>query len=54
MKDKFIRAYMYSFGTTKKEAVQTYKECIRNGKTGYIAAIIQGYEQDSCKAFYED
>lgn len=54
MKEKFIRAYMYCFGTTRKEAVKTYRECVRDGKTGYISAIIESYCKDTHQAFYND
>ena len=54
MKEKFIRAYMYCFGTTKKEAVKTYRECVKNGNLGYISAIIESHELDTHLAFYND
>lgn len=54
MKEKFIRAYMYEYGTTKKEALKVYRDCINSGNIGYITAIIDLYD-DQCKlAFYND
>lgn len=46
----FINAYCYTYGATKKEAEKTYKAASAN----YIKAIIEGYHQDTRKAFYND
>lgn len=54
MKSAFITAYMATFGTTKKEAARTYRDCMRDGNKGYISAIIEGFEKQSKKAFYAD
>lgn len=54
MKDQFIRAYMYSYGSSKKEALQEYKKCIASGNMGFISALIAGYQAECKKAFYED
>jgi hypothetical protein len=49
-KAEFINAYIYSYGTTKKQAEKAYKEA----SAAYIAAIIDSYHQDARKAFYND
>ena len=54
MKSEFITAYMATFGTTKKEAARTYKECKENGNTGYISAIIEGFKNQAKRLFCED
>lgn len=46
----FINAYIYAYGATKKEAEKAYKAASVN----YIKAIIEGYRQDTRKAFYND
>ena len=53
-KNDFITAYQCTFGTTKKEAAKTYKECIRDGKTGYISAIIEGFKMQVKANFNND
>ena len=54
MKKDFIAAYMASFGTTKKEAAKTYKECKAAGNTGYISAIIEGFKMQARANFNND
>lgn len=54
MKSAFITAYMATFGTTKKEAAQTYRDCMKNGNKGYVSAIVEGFKNQSKKAFYAD
>lgn len=54
MREKFISAYMYDYGVTRAEAAEAYRNCTRDGKHGYIEAIIDGYEAECKKAFYED
>lgn len=49
-KAEFLTAYVYAYGTTKKQAEKAYKEASAN----YINAIIEGYHQDTRKAFYND
>lgn len=54
MKSAFITAYMATFGTTKKEAARTYRDCMKSGNKGYISAIVEGFKNQSKKAFYAD
>ena len=54
MRSAFITAYMYSYGATKKEAARVYRDCLINENIGYIEAIIDGYYNETKKAFYED
>lgn len=54
-KADFIAAYCYSYGTTKAHAAGMYKKVvIEEGNTAYYKAIIDGYKQDSRKAFLND
>ena len=48
--NEFINAYCYCYGATKKEAKEVYKSASKQ----YIRAVIESFEQDSRKAFYED
>ena len=50
MKQRFINAYMRNYGTTKKEAMQTYKTLDND----FITAIIDVYENNAKKSFYND
>lgn len=54
MKNEFITAYMATFGTTKKEAAKTYKECMKAGNKGYISAIVEGFKNQARRSFCED
>lgn len=54
MKHEFVTAYMATFGTTKKEAAATYKICLREGKTGYISAIIEGFKRQARATYNND
>ena len=54
-KSEFITAYIYSYGTTKTYAAAMYKKVvIEEGNTAYYNAIIDGYKNDSRKAFCND
>lgn len=49
-KDDFINAYIYAFGSTKKEALQIWKTT----DAKYYNAIIEGFKNDVQSAFYND
>lgn len=46
----FVTAYTYSYGSTKKEALQVWKTT----DTKYHNAIIEGFKNDARSAFYND
>ena len=48
--EKFIEAYRWMYGGTKKTAREIY----RKADPEYIALIIKAYEQQNRLAFYED
>lgn len=50
MKEKFIKAYQYCYGATRKEAEKAFREAT----PAYIAAIIESMNQDAHRAFYND
>ena len=50
MKKRLIDAYIWSYGTTKKEAMQAYKTLDND----FITAIIDIYENNAKKSFYND
>lgn len=49
-KEDFVNAYTSMFGTTKKEALQTYKEV----PLSYKREIVRGWKNQTKKAFYND
>lgn len=49
-KDDFIKAYIYCFGSTKKEALQVFKTTDKK----YHNLVIESFKQDARKAFYND
>lgn len=50
MKKLFIIAYCYTYGSTKKKAAEVCKTATPE----YIAAIIEGFRQDSRAGFLND
>ena len=50
MKKRFIDAYIYCYGGTRKQAENVYK----NAGSEYIKAVIASYEIDAKKAFFND
>ncbi len=50
MKNKFITAYMYAYGCTKKKALETYK----SASAYFIQAVIDNFNNDCHQAFYND
>lgn len=49
-KQRFINAYIWLFGTTKKEASKAYK----TASTEYIHQIIETFENNAKRAFITD
>ena len=49
-KREYIEVVMYSYGMTRKEALQY----IRNATPEALEALIDGYENECRKAFYND
>ena len=50
MKNDFINAFIYCYGSTRKDAEKAYK----NATPEYIQAIIDSMKQDARGAFYQD
>ncbi len=50
MKQKFIKAYCYCYGSTVKEAKKVYKKASKD----YIDAIIESMQRDVIHSFYCD
>lgn len=50
MKARFIRAYQWLFGTTKKEAARVYREAPET----YIRGVIESFENNAICTFFED
>lgn len=48
--EKFVAAYCWLFGGTKKAARDIYRKADKD----YIAAVLRAYEKQSFIAFYED
>ncbi|MCQ2978076.1 MAG: hypothetical protein MJ232_08685 [archaeon] len=53
MENRFVNAFCWLYGTTKKEAVKTYK-ALKNNDINYINNIINCFENNAKKAFYND
>lgn len=49
-KNDFVKAYMYCYGSTKKEALQVFKTTNKK----YQDAIIECFKHDARSAFYND
>ena len=50
MKEKFINAYCYCYGETKRRAKEIYK----TASEMYIKEVIKAYEHDIIASMYED
>lgn len=50
MKNDFIKAFCYCYGVSKKNALSVYK----SASIKYIKAVIDSYNNDVKKAFYND
>lgn len=50
LKKRFLFAYSWIFGTTKKEAERVY----RTADYGYIKSVIDSFEHNAAITFYED
>ena len=51
---QFVNAYTWSYGTTKAKAKQVYRDCKKDGDIEYIKAIVDGFEGNAKKSFYND
>jgi hypothetical protein len=50
LKKRFLFAYSWMFGTTKKEAEHVY----RTADDDYITSVIDSFEHNAAITFYED
>ena len=50
MKEDFIKAYTYMYGSTKKKAFEIY----RTADKSYISTIVSAFKCDAQKTFYND
>jgi len=50
----FIIAYCWMFGSTKKAAAEAFKEHMDAKDERYIKNVIESFESNARKAFYED
>ena len=53
-KEDFIKAFCWSYGVTKKEALKTYKKVKDEGRFEYINLIIEGYYSNVKSLFNND
>lgn len=50
MKEDFIKAYIYMYGSTKKKALEVYNSTDKD----YISAIIYAFKRNAKEGFYHD
>ena len=53
-KHAFIRAYMWIFGCSKRNAETVYKEQKAKGNDAYIKAVIACFESNAARNFATD
>lgn len=53
-KSMFISAFCWMFGSTKKAAAEAFKEHMDAKDERYIKNVIESFESNARKAFYED
>ena len=56
IKNDFITAYCAAYGCSKREAEQTYKDCVREGASGlrYMQAVVDDFKDNAKRTFYDD
>ncbi len=54
LKNRFIEAYCWMFGSSKKHAGIIYDNAYKLNQFDYIGAIIDAYENQTKTAFYCD
>ena len=54
MKNDFITAYTWMYGETKKKAEGVYRRAMEIADYGYIKEIINCYENNARRNFYDD
>ena len=50
----FITAYCWMFGSTKKAAAEAFKKHMDARNECYIKAVIESFENNARKSFYDD
>ena len=50
----FIIAYCWMFGSTKKAAAEAFKKHMDARNECYIKAVIESFENNAIKSFYDD
>ena len=53
-KSMFISAFCWMFSSTKKAAAEAFKEHMDAKDERYIKNVIESFESNARKAFYED
>lgn len=53
-KSTYIAAIQWSYGFTKAKAVNYYRKCIREGNVNILNLLVEGFQQNAHKCFYED
>ena len=53
-KNQFVDAYVWLYGSTKKEAGKAYSRAMEIADYSYIKEIIACFENNAKKSFYED
>ena len=54
MKNTFIDAYVWLYGSTKKTAERIYRTAIGCGDYRYVKEVIACFENNSKQSFYND
>ena len=54
MKNDFINAYTWMYGSTKKKAEGVFRRAMEIADYGYIKEIIACFESNAKKSFYAD
>lgn len=54
MKKDFITAYTWMYGSTKKQAEQTYRRAMEIADYNYIKETINCFKDNAKRAFYDD
>lgn len=53
-KKKFVDAYMNAYDVSQSDALKIFNDCVNRGDNDYIDRMIEGFNQNAKKGFYED
>lgn len=54
LKSRFVTAYTWMYGSSKKQAESAYRRAMEIADYGYVKEIVDCFENNAKRSFYED